>query len=217
MRVSLLDGLRGRRRARCLLILAGLQMSRERARIERAWPFRRAETQLPCATLQCPPLSYSYRPTPNILMDPDRYQKPRWLGLSGLIYRSFGFQIVTRARYRTPYPAAPRFFVEVLCALCRPTKESGIEELVPADPERASAIASQAHDLFHAWRRLPGTTDDNVLDAGALESWIKEARKLSAEVGRGQVGDLQIGQMLAAAARLPSLTYSRTIDDDQAN
>ena len=99
--------------------------------------------------------------------------------------------------------SSPRFFVEVLCALYRPTKESGIEEPVPADPERASAIASQAHDLFHAWRRLPGTTDDNVLDAGALESWIKEARKLSAEVGRGQVGDLQIGQMLAAAPRDP--------------
>ena len=46
--------------------------------------------------------------------------------------------------------SSPRFFVEVLCALYRPTKESGIEELVPADPERASAIASQAHDLFHA-------------------------------------------------------------------
>jgi hypothetical protein len=99
--------------------------------------------------------------------------------------------------------SSPRFFVEVLCALYRPTKESGIKELVPADPERASAIASQAHVLFHAWRRLPGTTDDNVLDAGALESWIKEARKLSAEVGRGQVGDLQIGQMLAAAPRDP--------------
>ena len=96
--------------------------------------------------------------------------------------------------------SSPQFFVELLCALYRPTKENGIEEPVPADPERARAIARQAHDLFHAWRRLPGTTDDNVLDAGALE---KEARKLSAEVGRGQVGDLQIGQMLAAAPRDP--------------
>lgn len=91
--------------------------------------------------------------------------------------------------------SSPRFFVEVLCALYRPARESGIEEPVPADPERASAIASQAHDLFRTWRRLPGTTDDNGLDAGALESWIKEARKLSAEVGRGQVGDLQIGEI----------------------
>lgn len=30
--------------------------------------------------------------------------------------------------------SSPRFFVEVLCALYRPTKESGIEEPVPADP-----------------------------------------------------------------------------------
>ena len=83
--------------------------------------------------------------------------------------------------------SSPRFFVEVLCALYRPTKESGIEELVPADPERASAIASQAHDLFHAWRRLPGTTEDNVLDAGALEKLDKRGTEAFCR-GRARTG-----------------------------
>jgi transcriptional regulator with XRE-family HTH domain len=96
---------------------------------------------------------------------------------------------------------SPQFFVEVLCALYRPTKESGLEEPPPTDPERATAIAGHAHNLFRTWRQLPGTTDDNSIDGAALESWMKEARKLSAEVGRAQVGDLQIGQMLAAAPR----------------
>jgi len=93
----------------------------------------------------------------------------------------------------------PKFFVDVVRAVYRPSKESGIEEPPPADPEQARAIASQAYELLRDWRRVPGLTDTGMIDAAALEAWVKEARLLCAQAGREVVGDLHIGQILAAA------------------
>lgn len=42
---------------------------------------------------------------------------------------------------------------------------------------------------------MPGSTDGGMLDAAALD----EARELRARAGREAVGDLHIGQILAAA------------------
>jgi hypothetical protein len=97
----------------------------------------------------------------------------------------------------------PKFFVDVLRSIYRPAKESGIEEPPPADPDQASAIAAQAHDLLRDWRRLPGLNDAGVVDTAVLEAWVREVRVLCAAIGREAVGDIQIGQMLAAAPREP--------------
>jgi hypothetical protein len=64
----------------------------------------------------------------------------------------------------------PKFFVEVMRAVYRPSKESGIEEPPAGDPERARAIASQAYELLRDWRRVPGLTDAGILDAAVLEA-----------------------------------------------
>ena len=95
----------------------------------------------------------------------------------------------------------PKFFIEVLRKVFRPSKESGIEEPRPEDPDREQAIARQAYDLLHTWRRLPGTSDDGTLDPAALERWVKEARRQATQIGRGAIGDQQIGQVLAHAPR----------------
>ncbi len=99
--------------------------------------------------------------------------------------------------------SSPEFFVEALSAVYRPSKESGVEEAPPADPERASAIATQAYELLRGWRRVPGSSDDGVIDPVALEEWVKETRILCARVGRQAVGDIHIGQILAAAPSEP--------------
>jgi hypothetical protein len=91
----------------------------------------------------------------------------------------------------------PRFFIEVLTKVYRPSKESGIEEPAPNDLEREQAIARQAYDLLRAWCRVPGTTDDGILEPAALEGWVKETRILAAPVGREAIADHQIGQVLA--------------------
>jgi hypothetical protein len=97
----------------------------------------------------------------------------------------------------------PEFFVQVLSALYRPGTESGIVEPPPSDPEHARAIATQAFTLLRSWRRIPGTLDDGTIDIAILENWIKETRLLCAQAGRTQVGDHQIGQLLAAAPSDP--------------
>jgi transcriptional regulator with XRE-family HTH domain len=94
---------------------------------------------------------------------------------------------------------SPAFFVEVLSSLYKPSKDSGIEEPPPADPERAMAIASQAYELLRAWRRIPGTRDDQTIDVAVLEAWVTEVRSLCAKVGRAAIGDQQIGQILSGA------------------
>jgi hypothetical protein len=97
----------------------------------------------------------------------------------------------------------PGFFVEVLTKVYKPSKESGIEEPPPNDTEREQAIARQAYDLLRTWHRVPGTTDDDVLDPAALEVWVKDARIRADAVGRGMIADHQIGQVLAHTARDP--------------
>jgi hypothetical protein len=114
----------------------------------------------------------------------------------------------------------PKFFVEVLRALYRPAKESGIEEPPPADPERAHAIASQAYELLRDWRHVPGLTNGGTLDAAALEAWVREARVLCAQAGREAVGDLHIGQILAAApaergGAWPAIAIREVIENTQ--
>jgi transcriptional regulator with XRE-family HTH domain len=97
----------------------------------------------------------------------------------------------------------PRFFVEVIRKVYRPSKESGIEEPPPDDLEREEAIIRQAYDLLRTWRRLPGTTDDGILEPASLEAWVREARIQAAQVGREAMADYCIGQVLAHAPRDP--------------
>lgn len=93
----------------------------------------------------------------------------------------------------------PAFFMQVVCAVFKPTKESGIVEEPPADMERAQAIARQAYDLLRIWDRIPGTRADGTIDGAALESWVKEARILADKCGRQEIADQKIGEVLSAS------------------
>ena len=90
----------------------------------------------------------------------------------------------------------PEFFVEVLRVIYRPAEGSGIIE-EPVDKEEAQARATQAYKLLHSWQSaIPGQTSDGI-DETALHAWVSEARRLSNAVGRGDIADEQIGQILA--------------------
>lgn len=93
----------------------------------------------------------------------------------------------------------PRLFIEMLSAVFKPSEDSGIEEPEPADPEQARAVAHQAYRLLDLWSHIPGRRDDNTIDGEVLESWIKEARALAKAVGREDIADSKIGQMLSAS------------------
>ena len=93
----------------------------------------------------------------------------------------------------------PAFFMQVVCAVFKPTKESGVVEEPPADMEHAQAVATQAFNLLRIWNRIPGTKADGTIDAGALESWVKEARILADKAGRKEIADQKIGEVLSAS------------------
>lgn len=93
----------------------------------------------------------------------------------------------------------PSFFIEVLTAVFKPSEDSGIVDPPPAAPEHAKAVASRAYSLLHLWNRVPGTMPDGRIDGAILESWVKEARKLAATLGRADIADEKIGEALAAS------------------
>lgn len=87
----------------------------------------------------------------------------------------------------------------MLSVVFKAKEESGVVDAEPENPERARAVANQAYRLLNEWDRLPGTQDDGTIDGTALEAWIKEARSLSKTVGREEIADSRIGNMLAAS------------------
>jgi transcriptional regulator with XRE-family HTH domain len=97
----------------------------------------------------------------------------------------------------------PDFFVYLLKLIFLPAEDSGVIESDMPDMESARKLASQAYDVLHDWSYVPGSDDRGAIDTVALENWVKRARKLLAESGRGEIGDSKIGEILSAAKREP--------------
>jgi hypothetical protein len=93
----------------------------------------------------------------------------------------------------------PSLFIEMLSAVFKASEESGVVEPDPEDSEHARTVATQAYRLLELWNRIPGTRDDGTIDGEALETWIKEARRLAQAVGREDKADNRIGHMLSAS------------------
>ena len=93
----------------------------------------------------------------------------------------------------------PKLFINLLSAVYKASPESGIVETEPSDPEQARLVADQAYRLFELWNHIPGQRGDNTIDGKVLEEWIKEARALAKAVGRENIADAKIGQMLSAS------------------
>ena len=97
----------------------------------------------------------------------------------------------------------PELFVLLLKHIFLPAEDSGVAEPEPDDIEGARKLAGQAYDVLHDWALVPGSDDQGVIDPIALEDWVKRARKLLAEAGRGEIGDSKIGEILSAAKPEP--------------
>ena len=93
----------------------------------------------------------------------------------------------------------PELFVQIICAVFKPSADSGLVEDPPEDKERAKSIATQAYNLLRLWNVLPGTTSDGRIDGAVLETWVKGARKLAKAAGRDLIADQKIGEVLSAA------------------
>jgi hypothetical protein len=63
--------------------------------------------------------------------------------------------------------------------------------------EREEALAHHASWILLHWRNLPGRRADGTVDGEHLNAWVKDARLALAESDRADIGDEQIGQVLA--------------------
>jgi hypothetical protein len=128
----------------------------------------------------------------------DQLARLEWIYFQALRYSQRPARVLHRALARNP-----QFFVELVNLIFLPAAESGVVEEPPKDPEQAQTLARQAYDVLHDWARVPGADDHGLIDAAALEDWVKEARKLLARSGRGDIGDQRIGEILATSVRQP--------------
>ena len=94
----------------------------------------------------------------------------------------------------------PISFVQALAFVFR--REDGGEdppEWRIEDREHRAGVASAAYRLLDRINHIPGTDSDGEIDTEVLYAWVVEVRRLCAEYGRAELGDLYIGQLLSRA------------------
>lgn len=104
----------------------------------------------------------------------------------------------------------PASFVQVIELAFKPANSEARSE--PRDVDRN--MASNAYRLLREWQVVPGTSDDGIVDAAALQAWLEEVRALLRQADRLEIGELQIGEVLAHAPTDPDGTFpSRPVRD----
>ena len=94
---------------------------------------------------------------------------------------------------------SPALFVQALAMVYR--RNDGGEdppEWKVKEAEHRSAIGMAADRLLENARRIPGTDNRGKIDAEYLKAWVKEAQSLCLKLGRAEIGDTRIGQLLSA-------------------
>lgn len=97
----------------------------------------------------------------------------------------------------------PRIFAQLVEVVFKRAHRDSESEPRDIDP----TLASNAYRLLREWKIVPGTRDDGTVDGPALDEWLEEARALLAESDRTEVGELQIGEVLAHAPEDPDGTF----------
>ncbi|HEX8222500.1 MAG TPA: helix-turn-helix domain-containing protein [Allosphingosinicella sp.] len=93
--------------------------------------------------------------------------------------------------------ASPGDFVHLVSLLYR--RDDGAEDPSEMRPPEGADLRAIGHNVFRVLERLrrtPGTQEDGAIDTGALLAWLTEARERFRSVGRSDIGDSQIGQLL---------------------
>jgi transcriptional regulator with XRE-family HTH domain len=95
------------------------------------------------------------------------------------------------------------FFVELIKQIYLPNADSGVVEPEPTNLGQTRNVASKAFRILNDWSHVPGANDQGIIDTNKLEAWVESARILLKKVGRLEIGDLKIGEILSAAQRVP--------------
>ena len=95
---------------------------------------------------------------------------------------------------------APSVFADLIASGFRRRDGQAADEPEAAPSEAAKHILTR---IITGEGEIPGRMEDGTVDAENLSTWVNEARRLCAERGRPEVGDIYIGQLLAKAPSGP--------------
>jgi hypothetical protein len=120
-----------------------------------------------------------------------------WYWLPLLEHSLRGWRTLHRALSRDP-----SFFASMVSLIYRAGgergPESGAEGTTDPDPQ-TRLLAERSWRVLHDWTVVPGTQSDGSLDSIAMTSWVRAARAACRAADRVDVGDSEIGQVLAHA------------------
>lgn len=95
---------------------------------------------------------------------------------------------------------SPAIFVQ---AVALAYKRSDASEDPPEwrieNADQRVTVATAAHRLLDQIRKIPGSDENDRIDAAALGAWLADVRRLCQEHARGDVGDQCLGRLLAKA------------------
>lgn len=95
----------------------------------------------------------------------------------------------------------PDLFVQAIgFSFRRDDRQQDPPEYRIEDAERRAEIAQGAYRLLERLSRVPGTDGDGAIKLADLDAWIARVRTSCRALGRGDVTDLKLGELLARAA-----------------
>lgn len=110
----------------------------------------------------------------------------------------------------------PQTFVQIVEMAFRPAKARNEEQA--KQPAGNATAATNAYRLLREWKVVPGTNDQGVIERDTLRAWLDEARRLLEDSDRLEIGELQIGEVLAhsptdADGTFPCLAVRDVLED----
>jgi len=95
----------------------------------------------------------------------------------------------------------PAFFAELVGYVYRrasdDTEQGDEEGDADGERERRRLVARRAYEVLRSWRTSPGTGPGGKIDLDVLRAWVTQAREGLGAADRLDVGDREIGQVLA--------------------
>jgi hypothetical protein len=92
----------------------------------------------------------------------------------------------------------PDFFIEVIKWIWKPEPEKNIQnEFEGFSEEEIVRRADIAYQLLYTWNKVPGTNEENYLDAIKLNDWVNQVREKCNSIGRLNPAEIQIGIIFA--------------------
>lgn len=101
--------------------------------------------------------------------------------------------------------ANPALFVQAVALAFRPNDGGrDPDDIGIQDAAKREAAATAAYRLLDRIKRLPGADELGNIDVEKLKAWLKTVRSELKALGRSEIGDERIGQLLARAAKSAS-------------